>query len=174
VADDALAALAARQADRRRRLRAPVAVIGPREATAAQWALAQAIGAGLAHLGLIVLTGGGPGVMAAACEGAAEAGGLSIGLLRGDDGAEANPHAAIVLASGIGEARNAIIARAALALVAVGNSPGTLSEIALGIRMGRPVFTDGAPPLVDGTKRYTAWADLAPRLATTLLEVERG
>lgn len=172
--DDGLARLAARQADPARRLRAPVAVIGPREASAAHCAMAQRIGGGLAGLGLAVLTGGGPGVMAAACQGAAEAGGLSIGLLRGDDPAEANPHAAIVLASGIGEARNAIIARAALALVAVGNSPGTLSEIALGIRMGRPVFTDGTPPLVDGTHRYAAWHDLAPRLAAILATVERG
>jgi hypothetical protein len=112
--------------------------------------------------------------MAAACRGAAEAGGLSIGLLRGDDAAEANPHAAMVLASGIGEARNAIIARAALALVTVGNSPGTLSEVALGIRMGRPVFTDGAPPLVDGATHYTPWDALAPLLAAALAAVERG
>jgi hypothetical protein len=166
---DALALLAARQRDTARRLRTPVAVIGPREASEAQQALAEAIGAGLAGLGLAVLTGGGPGVMAAACRGAAGAGGLAIALLPGPDVAAANPYATLVLPTGIGEARNAIIARAACALVAVGNSPGTLSEIALGVRMGQPVFTDGTPPPVEGTIVYEAWPELAPQLAALLL-----
>jgi uncharacterized protein (TIGR00725 family) len=149
--------------------RVPVGVIGPREATPAQEVLAEAIGAGLARLGVPVLTGGGGGVMAAACRGAAGAGGAAIALLPGGDPAEANPHATLVLASGIGEARNAIIARAAAALIAVGNSPGTLSEIALGVRMGKTVFTDGTPPLVDGTHPYETWDDLAPRLAASII-----
>lgn len=167
---DPIAALAARQRDPAWRLRAPVAVIGPREADAARLALAEAIGAGLARLGLAVLTGGGGGVMQAACRGAARAGGQAIALLPGSDPAEANPFATIVMPSGIGEARNAIIARAAALLVAVGNSSGTLSEIALGVRMGQAVFTDATPPLVDGTQPFAAWDDLAPRLAAALLD----
>jgi hypothetical protein len=165
---DPVVLLAARQKDPARRLRAPVAVIGPRGATAAQRDLAETIGAGLAELGLGVLTGGGPGVMEAACQGAARSGGTAIALLPGIDAAEANGFATLVLATGIGEARNAIIARAALALIAVGNSPGTLSEIALGVRMGKPVFTDATPPLVDGTRHFIFWSDLAPMLAAVL------
>jgi uncharacterized protein (TIGR00725 family) len=79
--------------------------------------------------------------MEAACAGAASVGGLSIGILPEGEWGGANPYVTVPIASGIGEARNAVIARAALALIAVGNSHGTLSEIALGLQFGRPVLT---------------------------------
>src|SRR5438270_6679093 len=100
--------------------RVPVAVIGPREAAEAERQAAFALGIGLAGLGIVLLCGGKGGVMAAACEGAAGAGGLSIGLLPDAEWQAANPFVTIPLATGIGEARNATIARAALAPVAVG------------------------------------------------------
>jgi len=130
--------------------RVPVAVIGPREAAEAERQAAFALGIGLAGLGIVLLCGGKGGVMAAACEGAAGAGGLSIGLLPDAEWQAANPFVTIPLATGIGEARNAIIARAALALVAVGGSHGTLSEIALGLQFGRPVLSLLDPPPVAG------------------------
>ncbi|HYU11434.1 MAG TPA: hypothetical protein VEK82_02585, partial [Stellaceae bacterium] len=61
--------------------RPPIAVIGPREATEIERQAAFALGSGLASLGIVLLCGGKGGVMEAACEGAAAAGGLSIGLL---------------------------------------------------------------------------------------------
>ena len=121
--------------------RVPIAVIGPREATEIERQAAFALGSGLAALGIVLLCGGKGGVMEAACEGAAAAGGLSIGLLPDADWQAANRFVTIPLATGIGEARNAIIARAALALVAVGGGYGTLSEIALALQFGRPVLT---------------------------------
>ena len=92
-------------------------------------ALAERLGAALAGLRLPVLCGGRGGVMEAVCKGVTSAGGVAIGLLPEGDPALANAYAGIVIATGIGEARNALIARAAACLVAVGDSYGTLSEV---------------------------------------------
>lgn len=135
--------------------RVPIAVIGPREAQPAEREIAYALGAGLASLGLTLLCGGKTGVMEAACEGAAAAGGLSIGLLPDGEWEAANPFVGVPIATGIGVARNAIIARAALALIAVGGGYGTLSEIALGLQFGRPVLTLLDAPDVAGAGRLT-------------------
>ena len=130
--------------------RVPVAVIGPRAASEEERQAALALGAGLAGLGIVLLCGGKGGVMEAACEGAATAGGLSVGLLPDTEWQAANRFVTIPLATGIGEARNAIIARAALALVAIGGGYGTLSEIALALQFGRPVLALLDPPPVAG------------------------
>ncbi len=121
-------------------VRVPVGVIGPREASSAQLLAAEQVGRGLAGMGLAVICGGRHGVMEAVCRGAAEAGGLSIGLLPDADPSFANPHVGLVIATGIGEARNALIARASLCLVAIGDSFGTLSEVALGRQFGKRVI----------------------------------
>ena len=129
-------------------LRVPVGVIGPRAATPAQLAVAEAIGEGLAMRGYVVVCGGREGVMEAVCRGAAARGGIAVGLTPDTDAALANPYAAIVLATGIGEARNAIIARASFCLIAIGDSHGTLSEVALGLHFGKTVIgLAGAAPL---------------------------
>jgi uncharacterized protein (TIGR00725 family) len=121
-------------------VRVPVGVIGPRDASNELIDLARAAGAGIARMGLPVICGGRQGVMQAVCQGAAEEGGLSIGLLPESDPQFANPYVGVAIATGIGEARNAIIARAALCLVAIGNSYGTLSEVALGLQFGKTVL----------------------------------
>jgi uncharacterized protein (TIGR00725 family) len=136
--------------------RVPVAVIGPRAASERERQAALALGAGLAGLGIVLLCGGKGGVMEAACEGAATAGGLSVGLLPDTEWQAANRFVTIPLATGIGEARNAIIARAALALVAIGGGYGTLSEIALALQFGRPVLTLLDPPPVAGVVPMTS------------------
>ena len=121
--------------------RVPVAVIGPGEASTAHRDAAFVVGAGLGRLGLVLLCGGKGGVMEAACEGAASAGGISVGLLPEGEWQAANRFVTIPIATGIGQARNALIARAALALIAIGGSYGTLSEMALGLQFDRPVLT---------------------------------
>ena len=132
--------------------RVPIGVIGPREAGETERDAAFAIGAGLARLGLTMLCGGKGGVMEAACAGVASAGGLSIGLLPDDDWQAANAFVGVPIATGIGVARNAIIARAALALIAIGGGYGTLSEIAYGMQFGRPVLTLCNAPTVAGSQ----------------------
>jgi len=116
-----------------------VAVIGPGDATADEERDAEVVGRELADAGAVVLSGGLGGVMAAACRGAQEAGGLTVGLLPGGERSAANPWVTVAIPTGMGELRNGLIARAADALVAIGGGFGTLSEIALALRLGRPV-----------------------------------
>lgn len=142
------AAVAWLQRDSGRPLRAPVGVVGPRSASANQLETAEALGAGLAGLGLTVLCGGREGVMEAVCRGVARVGGLSVGLLPDDSWTAANPYVTLPLATGLGVARNAVIARAAVCLLAVGGGYGTTSEMAFALQFGRPVLAlDDAPDL---------------------------
>jgi hypothetical protein len=117
-----------------------VGVIGPGNATGRQEAAAYEVGAGLARAGVLVVTGGLGGVMQAACRGASEAAGQTLCLLPGPDAATANKWCHVVVPTGLGEARNALVVRAAQAVVAIGGAWGTLSEIALALRADVPVF----------------------------------
>jgi uncharacterized protein (TIGR00725 family) len=114
-----------------------VAVVGPADATPADVHLARSVGGLLAQRGAVVLTGGLGGVMAAAVDGAMASGGLTVGLLPGTD--RAGCAATIAIPTGLGELRNGLLVRAADAVVAVGGSWGTLSEIALAMRTGVPL-----------------------------------
>ncbi len=121
--------------------RLPVGVIGPRNASTQEYQNAEALGQRLADLGLTVICGGRSGAMEGVCKGHLAHGGQPIGILPEEEWTSANDFVAIPIATGIGEARNAIIACASFALVAIGGGYGTLSEIALGLRLGRPVIT---------------------------------
>jgi len=83
--------------------------------------------------------GGLGGVMAAAARGAQTNGGTTVGILPGDDPGDANTYISIPLATGLGEMRNFLIVRTVQALIAIGGGVGTLSEIALAQRIGKPV-----------------------------------
>ena len=121
-----------------------VAVVGAGRATGAVTALAREVGRRLGEAGAVVVTGGLGGVMAAACRGAHDAGGVAVGLLPGDDRAAANPFVAVAIPTGLGEARNALVVRAADAVIALPGEHGTLSEVALALKMGRTVVGLGA------------------------------
>ncbi len=121
-----------------------VAVVGPGEASPALEDGAEAVGRLLAERGAVVVCGGLGGVMAAACRGAKAAGGMTVAILPGGERAEANRWVDVAVATGMGEASNAVIARTADAVVAVGGGYGTLAEIALALRLGRPVVTLGS------------------------------
>lgn len=117
-----------------------VAVCGPSEATDAEAARAEEVGRLLAGSGAVVLCGGLGGVMDAAARGARAAGGIVVGILPGETRTGANPNLTVAIPTGMGEARNALIARASDAVIAVGGGWGTLSEIALARKMGKPVI----------------------------------
>jgi uncharacterized protein (TIGR00725 family) len=102
--------------------------------------MAERVGGLIAARGGIVVCGGLGGVMAAAARGAARAGGFSIGLLPGDSPEEAAADVSLAIPTGLGEMRNALIVRACPVIIAIGGAYGTITEIALALRAGRPVI----------------------------------
>ncbi len=116
-----------------------VAVVGAASCSAQEELAAEELGRLLAQAGALVVTGGRGGVMAAACRGAVSCGGATLGLLPGESRDDANPWVEIAVPTGLGEGRNVLVVRAADAVVAVGGGYGTLSEIALALKLGRPV-----------------------------------
>jgi uncharacterized protein (TIGR00725 family) len=121
-----------------------IAVIGPgADATREEAEIARRVGSLLADRGAIVVCGGLDGVMAAACEGASARGGLTVGLLPGRDRAAGNPYLSVALPTGLGELRNGLVVGVSDAVIAVGGSWGTLSEIALAMRTGKPTIVVG-------------------------------
>lgn len=152
--------------------RAPVSVVGPREATAAQLATAEALGAGIAGLGLAVLCGGLTGVMTAVAKGAKEAGGVAIGLLPQADWRDANPYVTTAIATGVGLARNAIVAEAGLCVVAVGGGNGTLSEMAYSLQFGRPLLALENAPKVEGAREMASVEEALEAIARIALNLD--
>jgi uncharacterized protein (TIGR00725 family) len=120
-----------------------VGVVGSGAAAAEDVEIAERVGRGLADAGAVVVCGGLGGVMEAACRGAKAGGGTTVGILPGYDREAANAYVDVAVATGLGEARNALVVRAADVLVAVGGSWGTLSEIALALRGGKRVVGVG-------------------------------
>jgi uncharacterized protein (TIGR00725 family) len=116
-----------------------VAVVGGGDAGPEAVAAAEDLGRELARRGAVVVCGGLGGVMEAVCRGARAQGGRTVGILPGDDRAAANPHVEVAVATGMGEGRNLLVVRTADAVVAVDGEFGTLSEIALALRLGKPV-----------------------------------
>lgn len=112
---------------------------GPGDASAEVAAAAEAVGRGLAARGAVVVCGGLGGAMEAVCRGAKAAGGVTVGLLPGGDRGAANRYVDVAVATGLGEARNVLVVRAADVLIAVGGGHGTLSEIALALKAGKRV-----------------------------------
>jgi uncharacterized protein (TIGR00725 family) len=116
-----------------------VAVSGGGDADDEACRLAEGVGLELARRGAVVLTGGLGGAMAAASRGARQGGGTTVGILPSDDRADANPWVDVAVPTGLGEGRNAVLVRAADAVIAVAGEFGTLSEMALALRLGKPV-----------------------------------
>jgi len=100
---------------------------------------AEAVGAGLARRGAVLVCGGLGGVMEAACRGARSLGGVTLGILPGSERAAANAWVSIAVATGLGELRNGLVVRCADAVIAIDGEYGTLSEIALALKAGTRV-----------------------------------
>ena len=116
-----------------------IGVIGEGTCSQRTAALARRVGAAVAQAGAVLMTGGRGGVMAAASRGAAEAGGLVVGILPGFRRQDANRWVGVPIVTGMDQARNVVLVRACHAVIAVGGMYGTLSEIALALKLGRPV-----------------------------------
>jgi len=110
--------------------------------------------------------------MAAAAAGVAEAGGVSIGLLPGIDRFGAAPDLTVAIPTGLGEMRNALIVRTADAVIAVGGSWGTISEVALAVRTGKPVVVIGGWHISDdaGTEQSIPRATTAEEAVVAVLD----
>jgi hypothetical protein len=126
-------------------------------------AAAEAVGAELARRGAVVVTGGLGGVMEAACRGARSAGGTTLGILPGDDRGAANPYVDVAVATGMGELRNGLVVRSADGLVAIAGGAGTLSEIALALKAGKPVAGIGTWD-IEGVVQAADAADAVARV----------
>ena len=116
-----------------------IAVIGASDATEWELAMAEEVGRRLARTGVVLVCGGLGGVMNAAAAGAAAEGGTSVGILPGDDRTGASTHLTVAVTTGFGEGRNVLVACTADAVIAVGGEFGTLSEMALALKMGKRV-----------------------------------
>lgn len=127
-----------------------IGVIGAGRATPRGEAWAYEVGRLIAGRGAVLVCGGLGGVMAAACRGCVEAGGETIGILPGPEAAEANPWVTLPVATNLGHARNVVIAHTARALVAVEGEYGTLSEMAIALKLGRPLAALGGWPDIRG------------------------
>jgi uncharacterized protein (TIGR00725 family) len=151
-----------------------VAVIGPGEsATETQVADAHEAGRRLAGAGHVIVTGGLGGVMGGAARGAAEVGGTAVGLLPGSHRGEGHQANTVLIPTGLGELRNGLVVRAADAVLAIGGSWGTLSEVALAARTSVPVVSvggweppepgiDAAPDIAVAVDRILSLLDDAP------------
>lgn len=120
--------------------RLQIGVIGAGACSTKAAALAYEVGSLLARNNVVLVCGGLGGVMEAACHGARDAGGTTVGILPGFDTGDANPYVDIALPTGLSHARNILIVRASMALIAIEGLYGTLSEIAVALKLGKPVI----------------------------------
>jgi len=145
-----------------------IAVIGAGDAPDEVCTRAREVGREIASRGAVLINGGRSGVMRAAAEGARSAGGHVIGIIPSYDKAGANEFCEFVIATGMGEARNAIIIASADAVIALEGEGGTLAEIGFAIKMKRPIVALDSWPKIDGLRRAVSAreaVELALRLA---------
>lgn len=147
--------------------RTAISVIGAGSCGPDTTALAREVGKRIAEAGCDLICGGLGGVMAAACEGASEAGGTTIGMLPGRDRTSANAFVTVPVATGLGEMRNALVVMNGVGAVAVEGGTGTLSEIALALKSGKPVVALGNWADLPGVVR----ADTAKQAVKTILDL---
>jgi uncharacterized protein (TIGR00725 family) len=138
-----------------------ISVIGGGEISPEVAAQAREVGRELARRGAVLLCGGLGGVMAAAAQGAQEAGGVSLGILPDGDRHRANPFLTYSIATNLGHARNVLIAHSADALIAIDGSYGTVSEAAIALKLGKPVIALHVSWALPGLRRADTPAEAA-------------
>ena len=120
-----------------------IGVLGPGTASAEVLDMAEQVGAEIARRGAVLVCGGLGGAMEAAARGAKQAGGLTVGIIPGVDAHQANEFIDVPIVTGMGEARNILVVRSSEAVIAIAGSYGTLSEIAVALKLGVPVIGIG-------------------------------
>lgn len=130
-----------------------IGVIGGSDVPKATYHLAEEVGWEIAQRGAVLVCGGMRGVMEAACKGASEAGGLTIGILPGDSRGQANQYVKIPIVTGIGYARNVAVVKSSHAIIAIDGSYGTLTEIGYALQSGIPVIGLGTWSLTNKGKK---------------------
>ena len=130
-----------------------ISVIGASKCSAKEAKLAEEVGRELAKRGAVLICGGLTGVMEAACRGAKSEGGLTVGILPGNSRNDANQYVTIPIITGIGYARNSIVAKSGQAVIAIGGKYGTLSEIAYALQDKIPVIGLGTWVLATGKSK---------------------
>ncbi|MBW1999267.1 MAG: TIGR00725 family protein [Deltaproteobacteria bacterium] len=151
-----------------RRVERTVGVIGAGSCPEEVYAAAREVGFQIARRGWSLVCGGLGGVMEGAARGCREAGGMSIGLLPGSRKEDANPYISVPIATGLGEGRNFLVVRASDLLIAIAGGYGTLSEIALALKIGRSVIGLDTWRDIEGVKYVSAPAE-AVQVAEKLL-----
>jgi len=131
---------------RRRRV---ISIIGGADCSELECQIAEEVGYLLGKQDIILLCGGRGGVMEAACRGAQNAGGITIGLLPGQNLSEGNPYLDVAIPTGLGHLRNALVAQAGECVIAIGGGYGTLSEIGIALKTGRKVIGIGTWDVID-------------------------
>lgn len=154
---------------RRHRL---VGVIGAGQASATGLVWARELGRLLALGGATIVCGGLGGIMEAVCQGAFEAGGETLGLLPGGDASAANPYVTLPIPTNLGHGRNVLIAQTAEVLVAVEGEYGTLSEMAIALKLGKPVFSLGSWPELPGPQPVATPQEAATKVLALLATKE--
>lgn len=137
-----------------------VGVMGAGDCNGEIYEQARKVGAGIAKAGGILVCGGLGGVMEGACQGAYEAGGQTVGILPGPDRTHANPYVTIPIVTDLGHARNVLVVRSSDILVAIAGGYGTLSEISIALKLGRPVIGLHTWPNMEGIQ-YVETAEKA-------------
>jgi uncharacterized protein (TIGR00725 family) len=141
-----------------------IGVIGSAACDAETAAVASQVGHAIGEAGAVLVCGGRGGVMQAAAEGAREAGGLTVGILPGDDPAAANPGIVVAIPTGLGDARNAVVVNTSDAVIAIAGAWGTLSEAAFCLKKGVPLITlrsdlpDLPVPTAESAEEAVEWA----------------
>ena len=145
-----------------RLVKGQIGVIGGGACSPEIYEIAREVGEEIARNGFSLVCGGLTGVMEAACRGAREAGGMTIGILPTNNKKDANPYLDVIIPTGLGHARNVLVVLASDALVAVDGEAGTLSEIAIALKVGKPIVgirtweLERRVPLAEGGRESVA------------------
>jgi uncharacterized protein (TIGR00725 family) len=145
-----------------------IGVIGAGSCSNEIYEQARKVGRGIAEIGAALVCGGLGGVMEGACRGAREAGGTTVGILPGPDKAQANSYVTIPVVTDLGHARNVVVVRSADIVIAIAGGYGTLSEISIALKVGKPVIGLGTWPDMEAVRYVTAPREVLEAMASLL------